>query len=259
MSMVKILRTSRALAVTAACIGIFTLGIQQAQAISLQDLFDGQSITANDKLFDNFVLLQNFNPPLGSNVSDIVVTALTGDPSNPGLRYEGNGALLSQQGFLAQFAFSYRVSVDDPTQFLIKDNTLDLTDFSFGTNVTGGKIVIIENVGTTFLNNDLVADKRVEADEVNGGDPPVTVPLTSQEEEIFVVTTIGLLGSLIVPGAMNGDIEVISFEQRFSQAPQGVSGPPGGVIPEPGTLSLLGIGLAGLALHQWRRKKWALQ
>ena len=63
MSMLKILRTSRALAVGAACIGIFTLGVQQAQAISLQDLFDGQSITANDKLFDNFVLLQNFNPP----------------------------------------------------------------------------------------------------------------------------------------------------------------------------------------------------
>ncbi|MCH8040956.1 MAG: PEP-CTERM sorting domain-containing protein [Nitrospinae bacterium] len=35
--------------------------------------------------------------------------------------------------------------------------------------------------------------------------------------------------------------------------------PPGGVIPEPGTLSLLGIGLAGLALHQWRRKKGSLQ
>ena len=133
---------------------------------------------------------------------------------------------------------------------------MDLTDFSFGTNVTGGKIVIIENVGTTLFNNDLVADKRVEADEVNGGDPPVTVPLTSQEEEIFVFTTISLFGSLVVPGAMNADIEVISFEQRFSQAPQGVSGPPGGVIPEPGTLSLLGIGLAGLALHQWRRKKW---
>ncbi len=272
MSMLKILRTSRALAVAAACIGIFTLGIQQAQATvitsgcsntnvfcTLDELDFGGTITVNDKLFDNWDFIANTG---GFALDRITVTGLTdlGNDPGPGLRYEGNGAMRVEAGIFNLFAFSFRVSVVDPTEFLIKDNTLDLTDFSFGQNVIGGTITIQELVDDTDPPvTPFLATKLVNAFSDGGGTPTATPPDFSPQEEILVLTTINLLAAVIPTNTPDQDIELISFEQRFSQEPQGVSGPPGGVIPEPGTLSLLGIGLAGLALHQWRRKKGASQ
>lgn len=253
MSMLKILRTSRALAVMAACIGIFALGVQQAQATSLDDLFLGGTITANDKLFDNWAFDSTFSST-GLTLSDIDVTALTdgGNDPGPGLLYSvANQALLAEPGASLQLlGFSFRVSTD-PSQFLIKDNSLELTDFRLGGLFASISISEIVDDNDPPVSGDL-ASKLVFV-KTTGGATLFAEADFSPQSPIFVRTEI----TLQVEGAPNDLAELRGFEQRFSQ--EQVSGPPGGVIPEPGTLSLLGIGLAGLALHQWRRKKWASQ
>lgn len=176
-----------------------------------------------------------------------------GDALNPGLSYvASNDALSSDTGGLF-LEFQFRVSTNSGAS-LIKDNSLEVgvNDFFFGGD---GFFTIDEDVFKDDQFSSPVLDefggdvfKQVAADSTGNNLLFQNVNFLSQQSEIFVDTRILLE---LAPGPLSG---ITQFEQRFSQVQAA-----GGVIPEPGTFSLLGIGLAGLALHQWRRKKWASQ
>src|SRR4051794_25859723 len=59
-----------------------------SQALTLADLFQGSTITALDKVFSNFTLLnsQTTNGAF-ADTTQITVTALTDDPANPGIKF----------------------------------------------------------------------------------------------------------------------------------------------------------------------------
>ena len=208
-----------------------------AQAIPLLDLVGGATVTAGDKLFDQWNLLfaDASDPGLLPNLVDIDVTALNdgGLDPGPGLQFDvQNGALdVTGDGVFAfvDVTFSFRVSTTDP-RLLIKDNSL---------TITGDLLNIIDDLGM-FIHEDLVdaagnslGTKDVELSHVLGFD---IVDLVDAAEfaptnEIFVTKNI-----LVWATDPAETASLQGFTQRFSQQ----------AIPEPATWLLMGIGLAGL-------------
>jgi len=184
------------------------------------------------------------------NLAFIDVTTF-GDALNPGLRYTAsNNALSSTTQAGLSFEFKFRVRQKDGLS-LIKDNSLALNGFFIESG--DGLIEIVEGVFKDLgLTEPLEKEFGGFVSKLVRFNVPESLPnifaddvnFASPQSEIFVDTQILIE---IPPGTFAG---ITVFEQRFSQVQAA-----GGVIPEPGTFSLLGIGLAGLALHQWRRKK----
>ena len=204
------------------------LGVHTAQAIPLQDLFDGASIIVDDKLFTSWQLELDAGS-MAVNAADIEVTGLIDDPTtpflDPGLKFTANNdALTVEGGDFIDYRFSFLAVVLDP-RFKIKDASLALTDFVFGVDSDG-----LISIDDAVFDQDFVflADLFVEADPIFGNnlfDFTEFAAQTSVFEEL----------SIFVDSGFSGDIAGIQmFELRKSQ------------IPEPATLVLFSVGLGGM-------------
>ena len=122
--MKRLLKTLSALALTLIAAG-------SAQAIQLTALFEGASIAANDKMFDEWILISqdSSDPNRTVSTNNIDVTALTdgGQDAGPGLQFDilNNEFLVTGNDIYAylDYSFGFRVSVLNPSM-KIKDNSL---------------------------------------------------------------------------------------------------------------------------------------
>jgi hypothetical protein len=215
-----------------------------AQAIPLADLLAGDSITANDKVFDQWRVIFE-DPALTVDPTNIQVTALTdgGTDPGPGLRFTvSNGALnIVGDGLYAyiDYMFGFHVqSLGAP----IKDNSLSLGE-SFITASGDNGVYIQELVGTNpaSVEDWALADlgiKEVEFSYLDG--TGTTENLTDSasftpQQEIWVSKNI-----LVWASDIDETAGIVAFDQRFSQ------------VPEPSTLLLMGLSIAGMAFRRAR-------
>ena len=219
---------------------VIALGFGQAHAILLSDLLLGDTITVDDKLFSNFEFeFDGGSKPVDTTLID--VTGLPDDPntpySDPGLKFTalddgfGSAALTVDFGDFIDFGFNFTVTVLSPNRW-IKDASLELTDFVIGGD---GLIQIDDSVfDPSFTTN--FGNLFVEADAIFGNslfDSVEFAPQTTLLQEINIFVDSGFVGDLT---------GINMFEVRKSQ------------IPEPASLALFGVGLAGLGLVRRRRK-----
>jgi len=217
-----------------------------AQAIPLTNLFGGQSITAGDKLFNQWTLIgQDKSDGTTVKTDNIDVTALGPigtDPLNPGpgLSFSilNNEFSVNGDSIYAylDFKFGFHVSVLDPT-LKIKDNSLMLTGYNLGTPTDDLGVYIKEDINS--VTGSPLGTKNVGADYLVG--KGLTEKLTdaasfNPQSEIFVTKNILVWATDPLETA-----SLTGFTQRFSQ------------VPEPGTLLLFVPAMA--ALVGIRRRK----
>lgn len=231
------------------------VAVSSAHAIPFTGLFDGGSVIAGDKLFDQWTLVfQGTSDGHTVNTDNIDVTPLGPVGSNPldpgpGLRFAilNNELTVAGDGIYAyiDLQFGFRVSVLDPS-LRVKDNSLvsssNLSSNADGTNDLG--TYILEIIGTAPGLDDL-GTKDVEfsiLDEVLTADTTDSATFAPQSE-IFVTKNI-----LVWSRDVGDTAGLNEFHQRFSQTR---------AVPEPSTLALLGI--AGLAGYLTRRRAFGLR
>lgn len=222
-----------------------------AQAMLLTELLNGGSITAGDKLFDNWsVLFQDKSDGSLVNTDNIDVTALNDGGMNPGpgLQFDilNNELTVTGDGIYAyiDFMFGFRVKVLEP-HLAIKDNSLSGFNafYSYtadGFNNNGN--YIRETIGTA-AGLDNLGVKNVEfsvLDDISTSKLFDSAEFAPQKNEIWVTKNI-----LVWATDDTDSAGIQGFTQRFSQT-----------VPEPGTFALTMLGLAGVLAT--RRRKLAV-
>jgi len=240
----RILQTLGALALVLAMSG-------GAQAVPLSSMFGGGTITAGDKLFDQWVLVSYLasDPARSFDAANIEVTALNdgGLEPGPGLSFNvSNGELTAGGDGIFAFVdlmFGFRVSVLDPS-LRIKDNSLSITLGSIayapdGVNDAG--MFVLESIGTALGQDDL-GTKQVEFSLLND----VVTSAVSDSATFPPQAEIWVTKNILVWATDTGDTaNLSSFEQRFSQA----------AVPEPGTgLLLIAVALGAVGTRCFRRR-----
>lgn len=224
----------------------------QAATVSLSDLLGGDSIIAGDKLFDSWsVAFYDSSDPLRAFASaNIDVTALDdgGDNPGPGLSFavlDGELTIVGDDTYAyIDLTLSFRVSVLPGAGKLIKDNSLALTLGSVTGSGNNG-FYIYETIGTSEGADDL-GSKDVEfswLDESLGGDGLIS---KLSDSASFAPQNAVWVTKNIFVWATGADetANLEGFEQRFSQQS----------VPEPGSLALAALALAGLGVAARRRR-----
>ena len=222
------------------------------QATLLSDLLNGQSITAGDKLFDQWEVLDESSTDLnftGVNTANIDVTALNDGDLNPGpgLRFDvlNDEFLVEGDDIYAylDFMFGFRVTVLDLT-LLVKDNSLSLTGAELVAPSSLASVFIEEKIFTdasASLNIDnYIGIKNVELSDVFGSQTAKLFDSAAfnPRNSIYVTKNI-----LVEAWDVGESANLRSFEQRFSQVES---------VPEPASLWMFALGVVMIGVRKKR-------
>ena len=216
----------------AAQASVATSGCGGGTSCTLQQLFDGGSISIANFTFDNWSLEQNDGS--GVTPTDVTVTGVDvmppgGDPATIGLIFEFSPALTT--GSFVEFDFDWDASASGSGVFT--DIALDLITFS-----TPGDSFV--EVGSNFSNGG--------AGSVRVGDPN---PGTSDSEAQASITGFSQDTDIQMEADM-GNPSLTRFD--FTYTVEGVqSNMPPVDMPEPASFAMLAFGLAFLGAMTRRR------
>lgn len=237
--------------IIAACIAACAMA-GSAQAALLSDLIGGGSITAGDKLFDNWEVLNAVSVDNRTfDYTKISVTPIAVSGEDYGLSFEISDGLLSV-GFtddpdalyaFVDLMFGFKVTSLDPS---MKISGVTLEHGGAGLGWTGDSdgptdagSYIAEFVGSAQGGDDLVNFISTVFSSSNGS----ILAVDSDFAAFSPMQSVWVRKNILVWAGSDGEsAQLFSFEQRFSQTS----------VPEPASLALLGIGLFGLAAARKR-------
>lgn len=209
---------------------------------TLLDLFNGDTITINDKRFDSWRLFNQATSLAQFPDYALISVNPIDDLLNPGLRFSmGSQASIANGSAddFVYFQFGYRVQTVDNAPRIGGDH-LRLGDYNF--SAVGGEVGIFQTICQggflcPLASPDLVSLANVFVDNTISAANNFDFASFAPHAELFVDSQVAVFNT--VEGE---SVALDGFEQGFFQ------------IPEPASFALLGIGLAGL--FRMRRGIW---